>query len=210
MDKNYGCAILAGGAGKRMGHINKAELEYGEKTFVECIMAEMKRMGMPCYLSTARYRQNVPDGWINVRDRVSGEDGVYIGPMGGIYSCLLQASADGLDGVFFVPCDAPRFTSEITCKLSDYIRPDTDAVLWRSADGKLQTTFGWYSVSCIPAMKEEIDSSKYKLVRMLSKVRCVIIDTAEAGIEDVLFSNINSPEDYQKLRSENDRRHILI
>ena len=196
-----GCAMLAGGAGSRMGHVNKASLEYGGKTFAECIMAEMSSLGMPCYLSLANYLQNAPEGWVPVRDHVTGRDGGYIGPVGGIYSCLRQAAADGLDGLFFAPCDAPLFTSEIPRKLCEHIDPDTDAAIWRTSDGKLQTTFGWYSVRCIPAMKEDIENSKYKIVRTLGRIRCRITDTAEAGLEDGLFSNINSPEDYLELTS---------
>lgn len=210
MNGKNGCAILAGGAGSRMGHVNKASLEYGGKTFMECIMAEMSSMGMPCYLSVANYWQNTPEGWKLVRDLVTGRDGGYIGPMGGIYSCLRQAAADGLDGLFFAPCDAPRFTSEIARKLSEYIEPDTDAILWRTSDGKLQTTFAWYSVRCISAMKEDINNSKYKIIKTLSKIRCRIIDTAGAGLEDGLFSNINSPEDYLELTSDHNSKHVLI
>ncbi len=210
MNGKNGCAILAGGAGSRMGHVNKASLEYGGKTFMECIMAEMSIMGLPCYLSVANYWQNTPEGWKLVRDHVTGRDGGYIGPMGGIYSCLRQAAADGLDGLFYAPCDAPRFTSEIVRKLSGYIEPDTDAVLWRTSDGKLQTTFGWYSVRCIPVLKADIDSSKYKIAKTLNKTRCRIIDTADENIEDKLFSNINSPDDYLDLTSEHGCKHVLI
>ena len=52
MDRKYGCAVLAGGAGSRIGHVNKAELEYRGQTFAESIMAEMEETGMPCYRQT--------------------------------------------------------------------------------------------------------------------------------------------------------------
>ena len=95
-------------------------------------------------------------------------------------------------------------------KLSEYIEPDSDAALWSTPDGKLQTTFGWYSVRCISAMKDDIKNSKYKIIKTLSKIRCMIIDTAEAGLEDGLFSNINSPEDYLELTSDHNSKHVLI
>lgn len=193
----YGCALLAGGSGSRMGGRNKAELEYGRQTFRERIASELTGMGMPCYLSVAAYNQEIPDGWTPVKDSVTDLEGKYIGPMGGIYSCLKQACEDGLDGLFFVPCDAPFYSANVTLKLRGYIDPGTDAVLWKTADGRLQTTFGWYSVRCLPALEEDIANAGYKILKTLEKLRCKVIDTADAGLEDVRFININSIKDYE-------------
>lgn len=195
----YGCALLAGGSGSRMGGRNKAELEYGRQTFRERIASELAGTGMPCYLSVAVYDQEVPDGWTPVADCVTDPEGKYIGPMGGIYSCLKKASEDGLDGLFFVPCDAPLYTSEVSLKLLGYVGPETDVVLWKTADGRLQTTFGWYSVRCLPVLEEEIACAGYKILKTLDKVRFKVVDTADANLEDKLFININNMKDYEAL-----------
>ena len=196
---NYGCAVLAGGSGSRMGHINKADLEYKGRPFAETIAEEMSSMGLPCYLSIANYEQVVPAGWKVVRDAVTGQGGEYIGPIGGIYTCLIQAKEDGLDGLFFAPCDAPFYRAEASLKLGEHIATDTDVVLWKTADGRLQTTFGWYSVNCISVMRQDIEASKYKLLRSIDKLRCKVIDAADAGLDDSVFKNINHPEDYLDL-----------
>lgn len=195
----YGCALLAGGSGSRMGGKNKAELEYGRQTFRERIASELAGTGMPCYLSVAVYDQEVPFGWTPVKDCVTDPEGKYIGPMGGIYSCLKKASEDGLDGLFFVPCDAPLYTSEVTLKLCGYIDHEIDGVLWKTADGRLQTTFGWYSVRCMSALEEDIAGAGYKILKTLDKVRFKVVDTADANLEDKLFININNMKDYEEL-----------
>ena len=200
MNGKNGCAILAGGAGSRMGHVNKASLEYGGKTFMECIMAEISSMGMPCYLSAAVYEQQIPDRWVLVKDIVTDPDGSYVGPIGGVFSCLSRAGADGLDGLFFVPCDAPFFKSELIRKMMEI--PDTgnaDAVIWATGDGRLQTTFGWYSVRCLPVFGKDIRDGKYKLKRSLEQISCKVIHTGEAGIDDNCFRNINHTEEYERL-----------
>ncbi|MBO5514310.1 MAG: molybdenum cofactor guanylyltransferase [Mogibacterium sp.] len=199
MDRRYGCAVLAGGAGRRMGHINKADLEYEGRPFAETITAEMAGMGLPCYLSIASYEQVIPAGWKVVSDAVTGHDGKFIGPMGGIYTCLIQAKEDGLDGLFFAPCDAPFYRSEVSGRLGEHIDSDTDVVLWKTADGRLQTTFGWYSVNCISSMKEDIEASKYKLLKTIDKLRCKVVDTEDEGLDDSAFRNINHTEDYLEL-----------
>ena len=86
---------------------------------------------MPCYVSSAAYEQKVAEGWTLVRDEVKDADGGYIGPMGGIYSCLKQAERDGLDGLFFVPCDAPYFRHEVMEKLSGFIGEKTGSACCR-------------------------------------------------------------------------------
>ena len=195
----YGCALLAGGSGSRMGGRNKAELEHGRQTFREKIASEMSGTGMPCYLSVAAYDQKVPEGWTPVKDCVTDAEGKYIGPMGGIYSCLKQAREDGLDGLFFVPCDAPFYAAEVTLKLCGYVEPETDAIIWKTADGRLQMTFGWYSVRCLPALEEDIANAGYKILRTVERVRCKIINTTEAGLEEKLFMNINNMEEFGRI-----------
>lgn len=91
MEKKYGCAVLVGGQGRRMGQLNKAELKYNGDTFLKHICSEFERLGMKGYISVANYMQDIPEGWIEVRDAVTGPDGGYIGPIAGIYSCLRQA-----------------------------------------------------------------------------------------------------------------------
>ena len=204
-NSSCGCALLAGGMGIRMGGMNKAKLEYDRMTFAERIESELSGTGMPCYLSVAAYDQKVPDGWTQVRDCVTDCEGKHIGPMGGIYSCLKQADRDGLKGLFFVPCDAPLYDSAVTLKLSGYIGPDNDAVLWRTADGRLQTAFGWYSVRCLPVIEEDIAGSGYKILKTLEKLRVRTADTAEAGLDDRLFTNINNMDDYESLQTDTRR-----
>ena len=203
--------MLAGGSGKRMGGCNKANLEYDKRTFAERIAHELTETGMPCYLSAAVYEQQIPDRWVLVKDIVSEPDGSYVGPIGGIYSCLRRAAADGLDGLFFVPCDAPFFRSELIRKMMEI--PDAgnaDAVIWATGDGRLQTTFGWYSVRCLPAFDKDIRDGKYKLKRSLEQIACKVIHTAEAGIDDNCFRNINHTEEYERLMNADMNKPISL
>ena len=71
----------------------------------------------------------------------------------------------------------------------------TEAVCWRTADGCIQPTFGWYSVNVLPALEKDIKDGKYKLVKSLEKVRCRIISTSSADMDDRIFTNINSEEE---------------
>ena len=206
-----GCALLAGGRGCRMGEVNKARLKYEGVTFADRIMTEMKKSGLPCYISSATYEQEIPEGWNNVKDKVTDLDGRFIGPIGGIYSCLKQAEHDGLDGMFFAPCDAPFFRKDAIEKLSQLIDEDSEAAIWCTPDGRMQTTFGWYSVKMLPIFEEDIRNGHFKILKSLEKCRLITADIYEAGIDERTFLNINTKADYLHIDREfSEKRHILI
>lgn len=192
----YGCALLAGGRGSRMGEVNKAKLNYKDQTFAGRISGEMNKTGMPCYLSSAVYDQELPEGWKQIKDDITDSDGSFIGPMGGIYSCLKQAEADGLDGLFFAPCDAPFYQSDIIEKLVPLIDENTEAAVWRTSDGRMQTAYGWYSVKMLPILEKDIRNGHYKLLKAIEKCRLVTDDACKYGLDEISFSNINTRDDY--------------
>lgn len=207
-----GCAVLAGGAGKRMGKLNKAELNIGGHSFLTGICSEMEKAGFRGYISVANYDQKAPEGWMLVKDSVTGSEGEYIGPIGGIYSCLKQAEKDGLKGLFFVPCDAPNFRENVVETLKDITvdynaASGYNAVLFRTKDGRVQTTFGWYSTDCLEMIKDEIDAEHYKVIKVCEEIKTLIVGAADYGITDDAFLNINSAEDYAEL---NENKHVVI
>ncbi len=55
-------------------------------------------------------------------------------------------------------------------------------------------------MSCLPALKEDAKSDKYKLIRTLERVSFKTVDTEEAGLDDRIFMNINSARDYRSLK----------
>lgn len=207
----HGSALLAGGRGSRMGGVNKAELGYMGRSFAVRIAGELERTGFPCYMSIAEYDQALPEGWTAVKDEVTDSDVKHIGPMGGIYSCLKRAEADGLNGMFFAPCDAPFFRREIIERLAGSINEETEAACWRTSDGRIQTTFGWYSVKLIPILEEDIRNHHFKILKSIEKSKMITIDTRDYGIEEKMFLNINTEADYARIiQDAPECRHILI
>ena len=154
-ERKYGCALLAGGEGRRLGGVNKSLLPAGggaDRADSETLLARTGRIlsgtGMPCYLSVAVYDVPVTDGWTAVDDRDWLEgclpDGApswgtaaaaisgFVGPLGGIYACLSKAQEDGLSGLFFVPCDAPQYEVDVIGKMLPYLleegNPDAEVL----------------------------------------------------------------------------------
>jgi molybdopterin-guanine dinucleotide biosynthesis protein A len=120
--------------------------------------------------------------------------------MGGIFSCLTQAREDGLDGLFFAPCDVPLYNAEAIEKLAEHIGPETDAAIWKTGDGRLQMTFAYYSVGLIPTLEALINAGRYSMKACLDTANVRIVDADDAGIDEKIFVNINEPEDYNRLQ----------
>lgn len=235
----YGCAVLAGGAGRRMGGVNKALLAAGQsvsaiddaaqtataaerpQTILERTAEILHGTGMPCYLSVAAYELDVPDGWTVVPDAeylcevcsLPGEEGGAVaGPLGGIYACLCKAAEDGLGGLFFVPCDAPCFEADLIENMLPHIAQKSappggaesglpDAVIWKTADGRQQTAFGWYSVSCLPVLRAQLTAGHYKVREALAKLQVKELQAAEEGVPEERFRNLNTPADLAELQN---------
>ena len=221
----YGCAVLAGGVGSRMGGVNKALLPVGksvsaigDETILERIARILDGTGMPCCLSVAAYEQDVPDGWTVVPDAdylrgicsLPDEKGSAVaGPLGGIYACLCKAAEEGIDGLFFVPCDAPHYEADVIEKMLPHLKQNsahteeagsnpTDAVIWTTADGRQQVAFGWYSVSCLPVLHRQLAGGHYKVREALAKLQVKELRAAEEGVPEERFRNLNTPDDLEK------------
>jgi molybdopterin-guanine dinucleotide biosynthesis protein A len=72
-------------------------------------------------------------------------------------------------------------------KLSGFIGEKTGSACWRTRDGRVQTTFGWYSVKMLPVFEEDIQNGHFKLLKSLERSNCIMADTGEAEIDDIVF-----------------------
>ena len=210
MDKNIGVAILAGGAGKRMGTVNKAALPYFSDTFAEKIAAELNKLDCPQFLSAANYDMDTAElagEWEIVKDAVRDKTG-YIGPIGGIYSVLMAAVEKGLKGVFFVPCDMPRFRKELAELLE--IDPEEDrAVLWQTRDGRKHMACAYYPVSGIEVLAQSIKTGNYRLRDAAERIGTRTVSAEDMHIPEGFFVNINNPMEYGALITTGETPPIL-
>ena len=205
MKDSWGCVILSGGRGSRMGNTDKSGLSYEGRTFLQRTKEQLEVFQVPCYLSRASYRTaEAEDGFQVIEDTVQGADGEWIGPMGGIWSCFENVQEDCL---FFVSCDMPMFRTLMAERLLKHMEPGADAVLWRTRDGRLQPMCALYSRSCLKVLKQHMDQQNYRMMKFLGSIRCVIVDTASEHIPDTWFMNVNTPEVYERLT--NKRQPVL-
>ena len=192
--EDYGVVCLAGGAGQRMGGINKFNISYQGSTYGEIIKEQLRAVSQNRFVSSANYKYEYRDDFEEIRDCVFSIDGGFLGPVGGIYSSLLKLNQKGLKGGFFVSCDMPLFQKDIFYSLSEYVNKN-DIVLVRTKDGHVHYTCGYYSVSILPVINSLIERQVYRIKFLIDECNSIIIDSNEHDINDEWFSNINHVSD---------------
>ncbi len=189
-------AILAGGAGRRMGK-PKAYLESGGKYFFEIIAKSLEKAAGEILIVTSNdiNLPRVPPNVSVVTDLISG-----VGPLGGIYTALTHASGGG---VFICGVDMPLLSPDFVEYLFDVFesdsRSDLDLVIPR-AGGRTHPLCAVYRKGAAETVGRLIGAGERKALNVVGSLKAKIVPEAkiesEGGCKDSLV-NINTPGDLE-------------
>lgn len=176
-------AVLAGGRATRLGGVNKGTLSIGDTAIIDrqldalrTVASDIFVVGRPDPAWTSRGLPVVPD------------DIADAGPLGGIYTALLQSPAER---TLVVACDMPFLTADVLQRLAAV--EDADVVVARSARG-IEPLCAVYARACASEIRDRLARGEYEASRLPAGFRI-----AEVGVEDALvFVNVNTPHDYQR------------
>ncbi|MGN0306739.1 MAG: molybdenum cofactor guanylyltransferase [Lachnospiraceae bacterium] len=189
MKDGYGALILAGGQGKRMGGVKKADLAYGTDTFLSMIEETLSFLPLG-YLSIGQQERTGETKWIPVADVFPGR-----GPMGGIYSVLQECACNAL---MVVPCDMPFFPVE----LAEYILKEHQGepvLYFKTGDGKEFPLCGIYTKACLPAIEKLMKVGDFRMRQILKEAGGRIISVPKEYASSHYFLNVNTPEIYRQI-----------
>lgn len=187
-------AILAGGEGRRMGHAAKGELTFRGERFLDRIARQLS--GYPERLLSLRTLENAPEcgGFTPVADRFYD-----CGAISGIYTSLSACRADYLQ---VVGCDMPLFTAGLGQYLSLFLCPDYDVFLPLDRAGREHPLCGIYSKRALPVLERRLRERDFRLMAALGELRVKRIPLYHSIYPDECLTNINTPEDLQRLVEE--------
>lgn len=176
--------ILCGGKSIRMGRDKYGLMIHG-KTFLENLVdraaghfKEVVLLGAGHHLD-AGCRQ-IPD---------AAED---IGPLGGLLAALNDSEEDS---IAIVPVDLPLVSSSTFNKLGEELLKDGSTVA-KVAQNKerIQPLVGVYRTLIVPELEEYLQAEKRSVLGFIKRIN---IETFRVKSEEM--TNINSPEEYEKL-----------
>jgi molybdopterin-guanine dinucleotide biosynthesis protein A len=184
--------ILAGGKSSRYGS-NKALAELHGTPLIERVLGVMGSVFSDLILIT-----NSPMEYAHLKLPMKEDLIKGLGPLGGIYTGLESISDEA---GFFVACDMP-FLSEGLIRHMLTISGDYDAVVPK-IDWKIETLHTLYRKSCLPAIKDLIDSRSYQAKRFFQRIRVRYVGQEEIMRYDPrlrAFANVNRPEEMDVMR----------
>jgi molybdopterin-guanine dinucleotide biosynthesis protein A len=194
-------AILAGGRATRLQGADKASLLVGGRRIIERQLAALADVAGEVRIivaggedDAARYADL---GVEVVADAVAG-----VGPLGGLYTALLEAR---YDRVLVLACDMPFVPAAVLQRLVVESRTgdEVDAIVPRSRAG-LEPLCALYRRQAAPAVRTLIDSGERRMTALLARLRLRAIEEDAFAPYDggTLFMNVNTPHDYARARGQ--------
>ena len=76
-----------------------------------------------------------------------------------------------------------------------------DCMVYQDSRGRIHPLCGLYRPSLLPVIQQMLWYKDYKMMHLLIRSRCLIVSSAEMGIPDTCFVNINTPEAYERWKN---------
>lgn len=184
--------ILAGGASSRM-QSNKALLPAVGGRFIEVIYRQMQALFTEVILVT-----NTPEQYPFLPCRMVADQFPGRGPLAGIHAGLLHSSHKQ---IMVVACDMPYLNAGTIRHICT--QPVIAEVIIPESNSGLEPLHALYATSCLPAIEAALVAGKKRIVSFFDLVTVQRVSMAELidlDPDGSGFWNINTPEDYYRLR----------
>lgn len=184
--------ILAGGQSSRMGS-NKALLPYQGGRFIEAIHRQLRAQFAEVILVTNNPEQYPFLPCRKVPDLYPG-----MGALAGIHAGLSHSMTER---IFVVACDMPYLNSRLIRHIA--CRPAERAVVVPCSDRGTEPLHARYDRSCLAAVERCLREGKKRIISFYPEVSVEYVGADEVAVFDpdfATFSNINTPQEYYRLR----------
>ncbi len=182
--------ILAGGDNRRFP-VNKGLLRVGEERIIDRTLRLFREIFAEVIIST-----NTPEYYFFSGERMIGDLIPARGPMGGIFSALVNARTDR---IFVAACDMPFLKPSLIRYLSGIVT-DADMVVC-SFRKSLHPLLGLYGKDILHPLENHLRKGTTGLQRFIRDLNAHIVEEEEIkkiDPEGVSFVNINTVGDFNK------------
>lgn len=181
--------MLAGGRSSRMGGEKGLTLLHGKPMIAYALEALAPRCTKILISSSSHAFDHL--GCRVVPDIIANS-----GPMGGIYSCMLQSKTQQ---AFVLSCDVPRITSKIVAHIISLSGNADITVPWHGGQ-HYEPLCAVYSPRLLPLLKSFIDIKNFKIPDLIKQVnthRILIPD--DPVLNETDFYNVNTRRELNEL-----------
>jgi molybdenum cofactor guanylyltransferase len=188
-------AILTGGRARRLGGADKSALRVGGRAIL-ARQLDVLRTVTPHVFVVGRAPLDLPAGIDVVPDRLPGA-----GALGGIYTAIL---ASPHERTFVVGCDMPFVSESLVRRLA---AENADIVIPRTARG-YEPLCAIYTRACAGKIRERIEHGELQASDLPGGLHVVELGPDVLAALDPggwMLTNVNTPEDHERARSQADR-----
>jgi molybdenum cofactor guanylyltransferase len=187
--------ILAGGASRRMGGLNKAFLELDGRPLIETIIERVRSVCAEVLIVAGDTRPYAGLDVPLVEDRFRG-----VGVLGGLHAGLAAASHDL---ALVVGCDMPFLNPDLLRAFAEWADGFDVSILRQGK--QVEPLHAAYRRTCLPAIEAAIRAGERRIVSFFPHVRVRYVTPAEiASVDSDLrsFRNVNTPEEWEAVKKE--------
>ncbi|MGN7415054.1 molybdenum cofactor guanylyltransferase [Paenibacillus sp. SAF-068] len=192
--------ILAGGLSSRMG-TNKAMLELNGSVVLEHVTEAMRPAVSRIIVAGGPNVTTYGDmGYDCVQDYYPGK-----GPLAGLHAAL---EASDTDWNLVCACDMPLLQTSFLGSIKKLAEMnDSYSAIVPVVDGRIHPLAGAYHKRVLPDLEQRLNQDHLRVTRWLEEIGCRYIEAEElerAGIHHVAMqlSNMNTPEEYERIRNQ--------
>jgi FdhD protein len=194
MIEGVSAVILAGGESRRMGN-NKALLPYRDGRFIDAVHRQLAAIFPEVILVT-----NTPELYQALPCRKVADLYPGMGALAGIHAGLHHSANPR---IFVVACDMPCLNSRLIRHLA--ASGEGHEVVVAESDSGVEPLHALYSKESLAAIEQMLIAGEKRVTALFPKVRLLQLPAAEIALLDPAFAsfrNINTPEEYARLREE--------
>jgi len=183
--------VLAGGRSSRLGK-DKGLCAFKGKSLVSYAIDILKPLCGNLMISANHF----PEKYAAFGLPVIPDEVKYIGPMGGVYSCLKKSKTQHN---LILSCDTPFVNTDVFRHLLTVVE-NFQVVCPAHETFLLEPLSAYYNTNVLGDMEEAIRKKEYKMMQFFKRIRfkSVNIDRNLSFFNDYLFLNLNTPGDLKK------------
>lgn len=185
--------VLAGGRSRRMG-TDKSVMKLKNKTLIEYSINALKPLCNKVVISSNNFIYNYTgcEVW---PDELPDQ-----APIIGIYSCLKRSTTEYN---IILSCDMPLMSTEML----KYLLANSenhDITIPMHGNSLIEPLCGVYKQSAMGILKKYIDGGNFRLNQCIREAsyRLITVDERLPFYSPEMFSNVNTPDDFQNILSD--------
>lgn len=195
--------VLAGGKSRRMGGTHKGNLKLGDETFQSSVIRELSEIADQIFLS-----YGVTVHCQDSRCKILMDEIPDCGPLGGLVSGLKYGEQEF---TAVSPCDLPFMKASFYESLFGYLS-DIEGESGHKYKGVVPVTNGrihpltaLYRKTALEDFEREFAQRHLKVTKIVESMDILYMDLTKEDSLAAMLQNINTPEDYQKILTEDKR-----